>query len=243
MLKATQIVNLTATPIGSTDSKYIDLLNKNIKPPVPLELKRIHIRAMFVVNDSPNSFGGCFDRADLTQITELFIDTPVLIGHDKSALPVARIFWAETVQAGERLWVKCYFFWPREVDYSDRLRINIDSGIYKECSVSFLYDHPECSACGGDFRICGHAGSRETHYYYKGVQKILETSLVYRGAVPGTHLTNQLVEKPERFAVVGSSINTASPAESAAMGSKHINLKINGRRYFAQTAQDSRNHD
>lgn len=234
MLQATQFVNLTAVSIGSTYKKYIDLVNSNVKPPVPLQAEQIHIRAMYVLNDFPNSLGGCFDRAELAKIVDLFPDTPVLIGHDKSALPVARIFWAETVEKEERLWVKCYFFWPRGVDYAERLRINIDSGIYKECSVSFLYEQPECSACGGDYRTCGHADSRDSYYYYRGIRKILETSLVYRGAVSGTYLTNQFGEKTgARLLVSSIESSTDWPADEAAVAGR-IALKINGRRYFGQ---------
>jgi len=236
MLQATQFVNLTAVPIGSNHKKYIDLVNSNVKPPVPLQVEQIHIRAMYVLNDFPNSFGGCFDRAELAKIVDLFPDTPVLIGHDKSALPVARIFWAETVEEEERLWVKCYFFWPRGVDYAERLRINIDSGIYKECSVSFHYEFPECSACGGDFRICGHADSRDSYYYYRGIRKILETSLVYRGAVPGTHLTNQFVEKTGPRLVIRPSGSSADLPGDEAEAAGRIAVKINGRRYFGLEA-------
>lgn len=192
MLKATQIVNLAVTPIDTNLARFVELVNTNIKPPVPLTLDKIQIRAMYVINDAPNSYGGCFDRHELDRIATLFADTPVLIGHNKSALPVARIFWAETVEIDNRLWIKCFFFWPKEVDYAERLKINIDTGIYKECSVSFLYDHPQCSICGGDYRNCGHGHDPNSYFYYRGVEKILETSLVYRGAVAGTRLTNQL---------------------------------------------------
>jgi len=192
MINALQTTELSASVINKDLQTYVALINRNIKPPVPLEVSQVTIRAMYIVSDAINSYHGRFDRAELPSIAKLFIDSPVLIGHDKSGLPVARNFWAETVEKDDRLWVKCYFYWLKDVEGADRLRLNIDSGIYKECSVSFTYAMPECSACGKDIRFCGHQVGNGVFFYYRGVDKILETSLVYRGSVPDTSITNQL---------------------------------------------------
>jgi hypothetical protein len=191
-ISACQIAELSALAIKSDLQKYIDLLNQNIKPPVAVTVNDVHIRAMYIISDKVNSYGGRFDRSELPAIARLFIDSPVLIGHDKSGLPVARNFWAETVEKGDQLWVKCYFYWLKDTEGSAKLLKNIDSGIYKECSVSFTYAYPECSVCGEDIRNCGHRISDEVFFYYRGVDKILETSLVYRGSIPDTRITDQL---------------------------------------------------
>lgn len=192
IINAIQTAELTASAVNRNLQKYIDLINENIKPPVRVTAGDVNIRAMYIISDTINSYGGRFDRTDMPQIARLFIDSPMLIGHDKSGLPVARNFWAETVEKDDRLWIKCYFYWLKEADGADRLRLNIDSGIYKECSVSFTYAFPECSACGKDFRFCGHQISDDIYFYYRGVEKILETSLVYRGAIPDTSMTDKL---------------------------------------------------
>jgi hypothetical protein len=191
-IKAIQLAELSATPIENNLQKYIDLINANIKPPVAIKPDDVFIRAMHIISDSVNAYGGRFDRVELPNIARLFIDSPVLIGHDKSGLPVARNFWAETIEKNGLLWVKSYFYWLKQAENAERLALNIDAGIYKECSVSFVYDIPECSACGGDIRTCGHQVSTDIYFYYRGVEKVLETSLVYRGAVPGTSITDQL---------------------------------------------------
>jgi hypothetical protein len=191
-LKAVQLAELSAQPIERNLQKYSDLINVNIKPPVPVKPGDINIRAMYIISDSINTYGGRFDRVDLPNIARMLIDSPVMIGHDKSGLPVARNFWAETIEKDGRLWVKSYFYWLKQAENAERLALNIDAGIYKECSVSFVYDIPECSACGGDIRVCGHQISKDVFFYYRGVEKVLETSLVYRGAVPGTSITDQL---------------------------------------------------
>ena len=192
-IKAIQTAELSASVIDKNLQKYVDLINANINPPVPVTTSDVIIRAMYIISDSVNAYGGRFDRAELPSIAALFIDSPVLIGHDKSGLPVARNFWAETVERDGHTWVKCYFYWLKDADKDNRLRLNIDSGIYKECSVSFTYAYPECSACGKDIRTCGHQVSRDIFFYYRGVDKVLETSLVYRGAVPGTSITDKLL--------------------------------------------------
>lgn len=194
-LKAVQLAQLSATPIEHNLQKYCSLINSNIRPPVSVKPSDIYIRAMFIVSDSVNAYGGRFDRIDLPNIARMFIDSPVLIGHDKGGLPVARNFWAETIEKNGKLWIKSYFYWLKQIENAERLALNIDAGIYKECSVSFTYDKPECSACGQDIRICGHQISKDVYFYYRGVEKILETSLVYRGAIPGTSITDQLAHE------------------------------------------------
>ena len=192
MIEAIQKAELSATIINGGLQRYVDLINDNIRPPVAVSPDDVLIRAMYVINDAINSYGGKFDRVDLPQIAALFIDSPVLIGHDKSGLPVARNFWAEVIEKDDKLWIKSYFYWLKQGDSSNRLKLNIDSGIYKECSVSFTYNLPECSACGQDIRYCGHQVSKDVHFTYRGVDRILETSLVYRGSIPNTHLTDRL---------------------------------------------------
>lgn len=192
MISALQTAELSAAVIDKNLERYVELINTNINPPVPVEASDVIIRAMYIISDAVNSFGGRFDRADLPAIAKLFIDSPVLVGHDRSGLPVARNFWAEAVEKGGRLWIKSYFYWLKQAEGALKLKLNIDSGIYKECSVSFTYSLPECSACGNDIRYCGHLISKDIFFYYRGVEKILETSLVYRGSIPGTSITDRL---------------------------------------------------
>jgi hypothetical protein len=232
-LKAVQVAELSTQPIEHNLQKYSDLINANVKPPVAVKPGDIYIRAMYIISDSINAYGGKFDRVDLPNIARMFIDSPVMIGHDKTGLPVARNFWAETIEKDGRLWVKSYFYWLRQTEGAERLALNIDAGIYKECSVGFVYDIPECSACGGDIRVCGHQISRDVFFYYRGVEKVLETSLVYRGAVPGTSITDQLSAHtltPGCYRITpraGSFISAISDNQSAI-----ISARLNNRNFI-----------
>ncbi len=184
------------------ESHLIDEINRQIKPPRPVAAKDIHIRAMYIVSDQVNSQGGCFAEEEFDRLTRLLVDSPVMVGHRRDSLPLARNFMAQRVEIDGRAWIKSYFYWMRDSEGAEDLKNNIDGGIYKECSVSFLFTLPECSICGKDIRECRHipfheydmeSGERQiAHFKYRNIEKVLETSLVFRGAVPDTHITDEL---------------------------------------------------
>lgn len=177
----------------------IERINNNIKPPREATPGNVNIRVMYLLNDLVNSHGGRFRRADLVDLSKLIIDTPVLIGHDRSSAPLARNFHVELEQKEKALWLKSYFYWPRSNDgETDQLQEKIDSGILKECSISFVYTTPECSDCGQDIRNCSHEITAENgiHFIYKGITQVLETSLVSKGSVKGTYVTDKLSTRP-----------------------------------------------
>jgi len=177
-------------------------INRRIKPPKMVTPDDVYIRAMYIVSDQVNSQGGCFADEELDHLTELLVDSPVMVGHKQDSLPLARNFKAERVTLDGRRWVKSYFYWMKDSEGAEDLRNNIDGGIYKECSISFLFRFPECSICGQDIRRCQHipfqeyeisSGKSDIAYFrYRQIEKVLETSLVFRGAVPDTRITDKL---------------------------------------------------
>ncbi len=188
----------------------IDRLNETIKPPKKATADNVNIRVMFIVNDRVNSHGGQFRRADLLKLSQLIIDTPVLIGHNRAAEPLARNFHADLEDRDGALWLKRYFYWPRVPDDAhDSLMEKIDSGILKECSISFAYTFPECSECGQDIRSCPHeigsgSDNSRVHFIYNGITQVLETSLVYKGSVKGTFLSDKLADDSSRLIKIRS---------------------------------------
>ena len=190
-----------AEPIEKISEEIISLINENIKPPNPVGPGDVFVRAMYVVSDEVNSFGGRFPAEEHSRLAALLIDSPVLVGHRKDKLPVARNFHSLLVTRDGSQWVKCYFYWLKKAEGAENLRHNIDGGIYKECSISFIYLFPECSVCGEDIRNCEHRplqqhstnGSRQiVHFNYRQIERVLETSLVYRGAQQNTAVTKEL---------------------------------------------------
>ncbi len=176
-------------------------INRNIAPPKRLTAEMVHVRAMYIVSDHVNSFGGCFPVEEHEKLTALLIDSPVLVGHRKDSLPIARNFHAERTVRDNANWIKVYFYWLKDAAGSEEIQKNIDGGIYKECSISFIFGFPECSICGNDMRDCRHQPFSEyesggvkkvAHFNYRKIERVLETSLVYRGSVANTLLTNEL---------------------------------------------------
>ncbi len=198
-----RVVARLAEPTEVLPAAMADLINQNIKPPTAVGPGDVNVRAMYIVSDGVNSFGGRFPEEEHARLARLLVDSPVLIGHRKDKLPVGRNFHAEQVVRDKQPWVKSYFYWLKSSDDAEQLRDNIDGGIYKECSVAFTFGLPECSICGRDIRRCEHepfesyeVDGEETscHFNYRQIERVLETSLVYRGAVPQTSIVKELSE-------------------------------------------------
>ncbi len=182
-------------------SDLIPLINQRISPPSPLTEADIFIRAMFILSDQTNAYGGRFPSNEHPRLAELLVDSPVLVGHRRDLLPIGRTFHAACVTQDGRNWVKSYFYWLKSAEGAETLRDNIDAGIYKECSIGFVYGLPECSICGKDIRVCPHEPMQsyavngeptDCHFNYRQIDRVLETSLVYRGAIPDTSITRDL---------------------------------------------------
>ncbi len=184
----------------SASNNLIAEINCVIAPPKPLKATDVYVRAMLLVSDARNQHGGKFPLEELQRITELVIDTPVLVGHRKDRLPIARVFKAELIERDGVQWVKAYLYWLKETAGAETLRANIDGGVYKDCSLGFTFAHAECSICQADIRVCGHQSqsssdskdSNKPFHFYRNVQRALEISLVYRGANPGARVGVEL---------------------------------------------------
>jgi len=180
----------------SPDQDLVSLINTRLTPPVPVTSDDVYIRAMYLVSDQVNSYGGRFPLDEQKRITELVIDAPVLMGHNKEKLPIGRNFKAELVDREGKTWVKVWFYWLKNYKGAESLQENIDHGIYKECSLGFSFELPECSICSEDIRKCSHlpfksyldspGNQKQAHFNYRKIVKVLETSIVYRGATPDT---------------------------------------------------------
>jgi len=190
-----------ADPVENRLKELVQAINNNIAPPAAVTEEDVYIRAMYIASDEVNSFGGRFPSDELEHLARLIIDSPVMVGHRKDKLPIGRNFHAAVVDRDGKRWVKSYFYWLKSAAGAENLKENIDGGIYKECSIGFMFNLPECSVCGKDIRTCRHqpfekysVGGNEVvcHFNYRRLERVLETSLVYRGAVPDTSVSKEL---------------------------------------------------
>jgi len=188
------------TTSGTPDDELVRLINERIAPLTPVTAPDVHIRALRLVSDEVNDHGGRFPLDEHERLCELLIDTPVLVGHDRTRLRVARNFAARAVATGGSRWVEVWLYWRRgSGPHQDQLAADIDAGVVKEGSIGFEFRRPQCSICGRDIRTCEHIPDQEyadahgvpqiAHYEYREIVRVLETSLVYRGATRGTHFT------------------------------------------------------
>lgn len=176
-------------PVDREDILAISRLDN--PPLVALQPGDILVRRCRLANDQVDSRFGRFRREDLPRLLELVQGAPVLIGHDRRTLGVARFFGGSVEQRGEAAWVIPKFYWPRAHSRAEDLRVMLDSGVYNEVSIAFLYRTPTCSICGADLRNCPHWPGRTYEgelcfFWYDGIERVTEGSLVYRGASPGT---------------------------------------------------------
>ncbi|MCX6641288.1 MAG: hypothetical protein NTW14_12565 [bacterium] len=165
-------------------------------PPVPVSERDVYVRRCRLAGDAVDAYHGCFHTDDLPKLLSMIQGAPLLVGHDKRSLGVARFFGGEIEQHGEHNYVMPHFYWLRGHSSAEDLRVAIDGGLYCEASISFCYEMPTCSVCGKDIRTCEHLpgsleAGKQVFYYYDRVVAVLEGSLVYRGAEPGTGFSLQ----------------------------------------------------
>lgn len=177
-------------PVRDEDVRIINSL-KN-PPPVPVSERDVYVRRCRLAGDAVDAYFGCFRTDDLPKLLSLVQGSPLLVGHDKRSLGVARFFGGSVEELKGHRYIMPKFYWLRGHSSAEDLRVAIDGGLYNEASLSFCYQTPTCSACGKDVRQCEHLpGARgpdgsTVFYYYDNVVAVLEGSLVYRGAEPGT---------------------------------------------------------
>jgi len=182
---------LLREPCKATEEDLEAIRNLSNPPLVALDVDDIHVRRCRLASDRVDSRYGRFRSADLPHLLKLTQGAPVLIGHDRRTLGVARFFGGEVEKRGDTEWIIPRFYWPKAHSQADDLRVMIDSGVYNEASISFVYREPTCSICGQDLRSCPHWPGRSydgqlCFFWYDGVERVTEGSLVYRGAAPGT---------------------------------------------------------
>jgi hypothetical protein len=170
----------------------LEILHNLPNPPLlPLAASEIYVRRCRLANDQIDSRYGRFRSEDLPRLLELVQGAPVLIGHDRRTLGIARFFGGDVEKRGDAIWIVPRFYWPRAHSQADDLRVMIDAGVYNEASIAFVYRTPTCSICGQDLRGCPHWPGRTydsqlCFFWYDGIERVTEGSLVYRGAAPGT---------------------------------------------------------
>jgi hypothetical protein len=220
------ILQLLSTPLAASQENAaandLALIQTLPNPPlIPLTADDIHVRRCRLAGDAVDSQFGCFRTQDLPRVLEMTHGAPALIGHNRQSIAVARFFGGTVEEHQGHRYIVPRFYWPKAHSASEDFRILLDSGMISEASISFTFDKPSCSICGKDIRECEHEpgtlyGLKLCHYYYDGLDRVLEGSFVYRGAEPGTGILSEI-----------------SALKRAIKGRKTITVRVGGRTYEA----------
>ena len=185
-----------ATQAHSTND--IELINALPNPPlVLLGEDDIHVRRCRLAGDAVDSQYGCFRSHDLERLLKLTHGAPALIGHNRMTTAVARFFGGSVEKHEGHNYIVPRFYWPKKHSAAEDFRVLLDAGIISEASIAFTFEKPSCSICGKDIRECEHQpgalyGLKVCHYFYDGLERVLEGSFVYRGAEPGTGILAEI---------------------------------------------------
>ena len=157
----------------------------------------IHVRRCRLAGDAVDSQYGCFRTHELERLLSLTHGAPALIGHNRMTTAVARFFGGLVEKYEGHHYIVPKFYWPKQHSSAEDFRVLLDTGIISEASLAFTFEKPSCSICGQDIRECEHQpgamyGLKICHYFYDGLDKVLEGSFVYRGAEPGTGILAEI---------------------------------------------------
>ena len=199
---------------------------KSLKNPPLVDLKPVdvHIRKTRLAGDRVDAYSGRFRTEDLPKLLKMTQGLPLLVGHRKDTLGVARFFNGSIESYEGANYIVPRFYWLKNHSSAEDLRLSIDGGLVSEASISFSFKRPACSVCGEDIRLCAHQvgktylnTSEPCFYYYDEIVRVNEGSLVYQGAEPGT----------------GIELNREKPSFSA---KDKLRIKLEGKVYVAVPA-------
>jgi hypothetical protein len=157
----------------------------------------LYVRRMVLANDAVDRSDEQFPPAVLSRLAETLPGKPLLVAHQKEALPTGLVFRARARQAtpGEAGTTTLEaWFYLLKTEANAEIRAQIDAGVARYVSIGFLFDARLCSVCDQEYWRCPHvpgqqvtdeAGSqRRVTYRYGGDlarYEACEASLVYLG--------------------------------------------------------------
>lgn len=151
-------------------------------------------------NDQIDRHFSRFPEEELERINELVPGRPLMERHDlRGTLPRGRFYRSSLHREGEVLSVRPEVYVLRTSENRDFI-LNIEGGVYRETSIGFAFELPECSICGKDLRTCDHVPGRsysgaKCHFIMRGVLEVAEGSVVSSGS-QGTGFVREGRETP-----------------------------------------------
>ncbi|HOK09980.1 MAG TPA: hypothetical protein PLT82_11220 [Candidatus Hydrogenedens sp.] len=147
----------------------------------------------------------CFPEEELNTINRLVPGRPLMERHDlRGSLPRGTFFRSTLSRNGDYVSVRPKVY-VLLLDENRHFIANIEGGIYRETSIGFSFTFPECSICGKDIRQCIHVPGTKydgnlCFYHIRGVQDVLEGSVVACGSQGTSFITEARSQFAERMA-------------------------------------------
>jgi hypothetical protein len=175
-------------------------------PPKIITVSDIYVKKCWLTGDAVNLKYGRFHIEDMPKLLNLVQGAPLMEMHNtgglfkgRGTLPIGRFFGGSIEKKevnGETVtYVVPKFYWMVAHSGANDLKTNIEGGIYTEASIGWTYKVNICSICGKDIMECSHVPGEKykgalCFYWYQNPISVLEGSIVYRGAHPGTQFEN-----------------------------------------------------
>lgn len=176
------LVGLRAANTAEDESAQI-LADVNRFALRPLTIDEIAVFTLDLCNNQVDRHHSRFPDDELARINQLIVGRPLIERHDlRGALPRGTFFRSRLHRDGNCLSVRPDVYVLRTSENAAFIR-NIEGGVYRETSIGFAFQVPECSICGKHVHTCGHVPGREyngalCHFLLRGVVDVLEGSVV-----------------------------------------------------------------
>jgi hypothetical protein len=146
--------------------------------------------ALFTLDLCHNEIDRHFSRfpdEELETIDRLVPGRPLMERHDlHNSLPRGTFYRSRLHREDARMSVRPDVYVLRTESNAEFIR-NIEGGVYRETSIGFSFQTPECSVCQHDLRTCDHVpgrsyGDATCHYVMRQVLEVIEGSVVPTGS-------------------------------------------------------------
>ncbi|MBI4556571.1 MAG: hypothetical protein HY706_03225 [Candidatus Hydrogenedentes bacterium] len=161
----------------------------------PLRREEFEVFTLDLCHNQMDRHFSRFPEEELEKINRMVPGRPLMERHDlRGSLPRGTFFRCQLHREGERVSARPDVYVLRTRENEDFI-LNIEGGVYRETSIGFSFQTPECSICSRDLRTCDHVPGRTyadatCHCIMRGVLEVIEGSVVPAGS-QGTHFIAQ----------------------------------------------------
>lgn len=169
---------------GLTDSSADDINRYALRP---LSVDEYTTFSLDLCHNQIDKHFSRFPDNELDAINRMVPGRPLMERHDlRGSLPRGTFYRSRIYRDGDHVSVRPDVYVLRTRDNADFI-LNIEGGVYRETSIGFSFQTPECSVCRKDLRTCDHVpgrtyGGEQCHYVMRGVLEVIEGSVVPAGS-------------------------------------------------------------